>query len=173
MSTNSWRGSHRTSAKSSRKRAKPPQAAPAPDEPWVEEAERAPGLSPYELDRLEREITVEQRRARRPLEPEFLPPPPPRLRAQKAAGDSFTGLILRLVAVAVVAALLALIFVGKLSLPARWKGVRDRALEAGGGARNRHGRAFGRRQRRPRFGHAEARRRRRRRRDPATKSGLA
>jgi hypothetical protein len=85
------------------KRAKPPQAAPVPDEPWVEEAERAPGLSPYELDRLEREITVEQRRA------------------QKAAGDSFTSLILRLVAVAVIAALLALIFVGKLSLPARWR----------------------------------------------------
>ncbi len=103
------------------KRAKLPRAAPMPDEPWVEEAERAPGLSPYELDRLEREITVEQRRARRPLEPEFMPPPPPRLRAQKAAGDSFTSLILRLVAVAVIAALLALVFVGKLSLPARWK----------------------------------------------------
>jgi len=59
------------------KHAKPSQTAPAADEPWVEEAERAPGLSPHELDRLEREITVEQRRARRPLEPEFLPPPPP------------------------------------------------------------------------------------------------
>jgi hypothetical protein len=103
------------------KRAKPPQAAPMPDKPWVKEAERAPGLSPYELDRLEREITLEQRRARRPLEPEFMPPPPPRLRAQKAAGDSFTSLILRLVAVAIVAALLALVFVGKLSLPARWR----------------------------------------------------
>ncbi len=106
--------------------AKPPQAAPAPDEPWIEEAERAPGLSPYELDRLEREIAVEQRRARRPLEPELLPPPPPRLRPQKAVGDSFTGLVLRLVAVAVVAALLALVFVGKLSLPARW---RESAIE--------------------------------------------
>lgn len=106
--------------------AKPPQATPAPDETWIEEAERAPGLSPYELDRLEREIAVEQRRARRPLEPEFLPPPPPRLRPQKAVGDSFTGLVLRLVAVAVVAALLALVFVGKLSLPARW---RESAIE--------------------------------------------
>jgi hypothetical protein len=103
------------------KHAKPPLAAPMPDEPWVEEAERAPGLSPHELDRLEREITVEQRRARRPIEPEFLPPPPPRLRAQKTADDSFTGLIFRLVAVAIVAALLALVFVGKLSLPARWR----------------------------------------------------
>jgi hypothetical protein len=101
--------------------AKPPQPAPAPDEPWTEEAERAPGLSPYELDRLEHEITVEQRRARRPLEPEFLPPPPPRLRAQKTAGESFTRIILRLVAVAVVAALFALILVGRLSLPAGWK----------------------------------------------------
>jgi hypothetical protein len=106
--------------------SRPPQATPAPDEPWIEEAERAPGLSPYELDRLEREIAGEQRRARRPLEPDFLPPPPPRLRAQKAAGDSFTGLVLRLVAVAVFAALLALIFVGKLSLPAHW---RESAIE--------------------------------------------
>lgn len=106
--------------------AKPPQATPALDETWIEEAERAPGLSPYELDRLEREIAVEQRRARRPLEPEFLPPPPPRLRPQKAVGDSFTGLVLRLVAVAVIAALLALVFVGKLPLPARW---RESAIE--------------------------------------------
>jgi hypothetical protein len=103
------------------KHAKPSQTAPVPDEPWVEEAERAPGLSPHELDRLEREITVEQRRARRPLEPEFLPPPPPRLRVQKTTDDSFTRLILRLVVVAVIAALLALIFVGRLSLPARWR----------------------------------------------------
>jgi hypothetical protein len=101
--------------------AKPPQPASATHEPWTEEAERAPGLSPYELNRLEREITVEQRRARRPLEPEFLPPPPPRPRAQKTAGESFTRIILRLVAVAVVAALLALILVGKLSIPARWR----------------------------------------------------
>lgn len=101
--------------------SEPSPAEPVPDEPWIEQAERAPGLSPHELDRLEREITVEQRRARRPLDPDFLPPPPPRLRAQKAASGSFTGLVLRLVAVAVVAAVLALIFVGRLSLPARWK----------------------------------------------------
>ncbi len=101
--------------------SEPSPAEPAPDEPWIEQGERAPGLSPHELDRLEREITVEQRRARRPLDPDFLPPPPPRLRAQKAASGSFTGLVLRLVAVAVVAAVLALIFVGRLSLPARWK----------------------------------------------------
>jgi hypothetical protein len=101
--------------------ANSPQAPLAPEESWVEEAERAPGLSPYELDRLERDITVEHRRARRPLQPAFLPPPPPRPRARKAAGESFTGLILRLVAVAAVAALLALILVGKISLPAGWR----------------------------------------------------
>jgi hypothetical protein len=106
--------------------SKPPLVESAPEEPWIAEAERAPGLSPYELDRLEREIAVEQRRARRPLDPELLPPPPPRLRPPKAARDSFPGLVLRLVAVAVVAALLALVFVGKLSLPARW---RDSAIE--------------------------------------------
>ena len=106
--------------------AKPLPAAPAPEGAWAEDAERAPGLSPYELDRLEREIAVEQRRARRPLEPEFMPPPPPRLRTKKAAGDSFAPLVLRLVAVAVVAALLALVFVGKLSLPASW---RESAIE--------------------------------------------
>jgi hypothetical protein len=104
-----------------------PQSAPlAPDAPWAAEAEQAPGLSPHELDRLEREITGERRRTRRPLEPDFLPPPPPRVRAQKADGESFIGLILRLVAVAVVAALLALLFIGKISLPAGW---RESAIE--------------------------------------------
>jgi len=102
----------------------PPAAAPV-EEP-VNEAEHAPGLSPYELDRLEREITAEQRRTRRQLDPDVLPLPPPRLRAKKAANDSFAGLVFRLVAVAVIAALVALLFLGKLSLPTP---LRDAALE--------------------------------------------
>ena len=102
----------------------PPAAAPV-EEP-VNEAEHAPGLSPYELDRLEREITAEQRRTRRQLDPDVLPLPPSRLRAKKAANDSFAGLVFRLVAVAVIAALVALLFLGKLSLPTP---LRDAALE--------------------------------------------
>ncbi|HXY89329.1 MAG TPA: hypothetical protein VEH75_01775, partial [Xanthobacteraceae bacterium] len=101
-------------------------AAAAPVEEPVNEAEHAPGLSPYELDRLEREITAEQRRTRRQLDPDVLPLPPPRLRAKKAANDSFAGLVFRLVAVAVIAALVALLFLGKLSLPTP---LRDAALE--------------------------------------------
>src|SRR5262249_26366643 len=86
----------------------PPTTAPiAPQPGWA--AERAPGLSPYELDRLEREITAEHRRTRRPLDPEFLPPPPPRQRVRRQSKDSFAGLVVRLFAVAVIASLLALL----------------------------------------------------------------
>jgi hypothetical protein len=112
------------SAPTSDPEAEPTISAPiAPEPGW---SERAPGLSPYELDRLEREITAEQRRTRRPLAPEFLPPPPARLRLRKRSKDSFAGLVVRLVAVAVIASLLALLLIGRLSLPAA---VRDSAVE--------------------------------------------
>jgi hypothetical protein len=106
--------------------AKTPPAPHAPTEPWGEHSDHAPGLSPYELDRLEREISAEHRRTRRSLDPEVLPPPPPRQRGRKTSADSFAGLVFRLVAVAIIAAVIALIFVGRLSLPARW---RDAAVE--------------------------------------------
>jgi len=107
----------------------PATTAPIAPEPpaWAPEVERAPGLLPYELDRLEREITAEHRRTRRPLDPEFLPPPPLRKRpVRRRTNDSFAGLVVRLVAVAVIASLLALILIGRLSLPSSW---RDSATE--------------------------------------------
>ncbi len=87
------------------------------DQPLTEEA---PGLSPYELDELEREITRAQFRPRRSLSPEFMPPPPLRPKAN-VTGGGMTGLILRLGLVAAVAVFLVLLFLGKLPLPASWK----------------------------------------------------
>src|SRR5262249_45754934 len=78
-------------------RPRPPHDTVVPvldDQPPAEEA---PGLSPYELDELEREIARAQThsRPRRSLSPEFMPPPPLRPKA-KVVGDGMAGLVLRL-----------------------------------------------------------------------------
>jgi hypothetical protein len=85
--------------------------------------EEAPGLSPFELSELEREITRAQARPRRSLAPEMMPlPPVPPLRGKKraVAGDNMGGFILRLglVALGVIA---LLIFIGRIALPTSWK----------------------------------------------------
>jgi hypothetical protein len=83
-------------------------------------AAEAPGLSPYELDELEREITRAQAHPRRSLAPEFMPAPPLR-RKGKVAGARMTGLTLRLVLVAAIAVFLILLMLGKLPMPDSWK----------------------------------------------------
>src|SRR5579885_278582 len=86
-------------------------------------AEEAPGLSPINLDELEREIgrvTAAARPARRSLSPEFMPPPPLRPKA-KVAGDGMTGLVLRLGLVTGVVLLAVMLLLGKLPLPSSWK----------------------------------------------------
>jgi hypothetical protein len=105
-------------------RPRPPRNTVLPvldDRPPVEEeAEAAPGLSPIDLDELEREITRIPPRGRRSLSPEFMPPPPLRTKT-RVAGDGMTGLVLRLGLVAGVIVLGALLLTGKLPLPASWK----------------------------------------------------
>jgi hypothetical protein len=108
----------------------PPSAPQLPDAS-VETAEEssitpqeAPGLSPYELEELEREIMRQQQvRPRRSLAPEFLPPPPPPARPQAriVSGDSMSGLVMRLSLIVTVVVLALLMFAGKITLPASWK----------------------------------------------------
>jgi hypothetical protein len=85
-------------------------------------AEEAPGLSPINLDELEREIgrVTAARPARRSLSPEFMPPPPLRPKA-KVAGDGMTGLVLRLGLVTGVVLFAVMLLLGKIPLPASWK----------------------------------------------------
>lgn len=103
-------------------RPRPPHDTVVPvldDQPAAEEA---PGLSPYELDELEREITRAQAHARprRSLSPEFMPPPPLRPKA-KVVGDGMAGLVLRLGLVTGVILFAVMLLLGKLPLPASWK----------------------------------------------------
>ena len=106
-----------------------PQLPDAPVETAVESAiapQEVPGLSPYELQELEREIMRQQqqtRPARRSLAPEFMPPPPPPARPQAriVSGDSMSGLVMRLSLIVTVVVLGLLMFAGKISLPASWK----------------------------------------------------
>ena len=83
-------------------------------------AAEAPGLSPYELDELEREITRAQAHPRRSLAPEFMPPPPLRPKS-KVAGGRMGGLVLRLGLVAAIAVFFILLVLGKLPMPDSWK----------------------------------------------------
>jgi hypothetical protein len=83
-------------------------------------AEEAPGLSPFELNELEREITRAQTRPRRSLAPEMMPPPPLRPKA-KVASEPMTGLFLRLGLVAFAVIFGLMLFLGKIPLPASWK----------------------------------------------------
>lgn len=103
-------------------RPRPPHDTVVPvldDHPTPEEA---PGLSPYELDELEREIARAQvhARPRRSLSPEFMPPPPLRPKA-KVVGDGMAGLVLRLGLVTGVILFAVMLLLGKLPLPASWK----------------------------------------------------
>lgn len=108
----------------------PPSAPQLPDTP-LEAAQassiapqEAPGLSPFELDELEREIMRTQVRPRRSLAPEYMPPPPPppvRPQARIVSGDSMSGLVMRLSLIVTVVVLGLLMFAGKISLPASWK----------------------------------------------------
>lgn len=105
-------------------RPRPPHETVVPvldDQPATEEA---PGLSPYELDELEREIARTQAQAhtrtRRSLSPEFMPPPPLRPKA-KVVGDGMAGLVLRLGLVTGVILFAVTLLLGKLPLPSSWK----------------------------------------------------
>jgi hypothetical protein len=102
-------------------RAYPPHETVVPvldDQPVEDEA---PGLSPYELDELEREITRAQARPlRRSLSPDYMPPPPLRSQA-KVAGDGMTGLVLRLGLVTGAILFAVMLLMGKIPLPASWK----------------------------------------------------
>jgi hypothetical protein len=82
--------------------------------------EEAPGLSPFELDELEREITRAQMRPRRSLAPEMMPPPPLRPKA-KVASEPMAGLFVRLGLVAFAVIFGLMLFLGKIPLPASWK----------------------------------------------------
>ena len=104
-------------------RPRPPHDTVVPvldDQPAAEEA--SPGLSPYELDELEREIAraQAQTRSRRSLLPEFMPPPPLRPKAN-VVGDGMAGLVLRLGLVTGVILFAVMLLLGKLPLPASWK----------------------------------------------------
>jgi hypothetical protein len=83
-------------------------------------AAEAPGLSPYELDELEREITRAQAHPRRSLSPELMPAPPLRPKS-KVAGGRMTGLSLRLILVASIAVFFILLMLGKVPMPDSWK----------------------------------------------------
>jgi hypothetical protein len=108
----------------------PPPAPQLPDTPLETAQESSiapqevPGLSPYELQVLEREIMRTQVRPRRSLAPELMPPPPPppaRPQARIVSGDSMSGLVMRLSLIVTVVVLGLLIFAGKISVPASWK----------------------------------------------------
>src|SRR5690242_3509062 len=103
-------------------RPRPPHDTVVPvldDQPAAEEA---PGLSPYELDELEREISRAQAQTRSPrsLSPEFMPPPPLRPKA-KVVGDGMAGLVLRLGLVTGLILFAVMLLLGKIPLPASWK----------------------------------------------------
>ena len=83
-------------------------------------AAEAPGLSPYELDELEREITRAHVHPRRSLSPEFMPAPPLRPKG-KVAGGRMTGLTLRLILVAAIAVIFTLLMLGRLPMPDSWR----------------------------------------------------
>lgn len=86
--------------------------------------QEAPGLSPYELDELEREIMrAQQARPRRAaLAPEYMPPPPPpRPQARLVSGDSMSALVMRLGGVGAIVLLCVLLFLGKIAMPESWK----------------------------------------------------
>lgn len=92
------------------------------------DAEEAPGLSPFELDELEREIARAQTRPRRSLAPEMMPPPPLRSKT-KVAGEPMTGLFLRLGVVAFAVIFGLMLFLGKIPLPASWKSAASEPLK--------------------------------------------
>lgn len=104
-----------------------PQLPEAPVEAIPESTlapQEVPGLSPLELQELEREIMRQQQaRPRRSLAPEFMPPPPPPARPQAriVSGDSMGGLVMRLSLIVTVVVIGLLMFAGKISLPASWK----------------------------------------------------
>jgi len=86
--------------------------------------QEVPGLSPFELEELEREIMGAQVRPRRSLTPEHMPPPPPRPARRQArivSREPMSGLVMRLSFVAAVIVLAMLFFIGKISLPTSWK----------------------------------------------------
>jgi len=91
------------------------------DETMMEES---PGLSPVELEELERQIASvqpqPQPRLRRSLSPDFVPPPPLRPKA-KIGNGGMGGLMIRLGLVAAVIVFAALLLTGKIPLPAGWK----------------------------------------------------
>ncbi len=105
-------------APSSRPRPPLDTVVPVLDDQAV--AAEAPGLSPYELDELEREITRAQAHPRRSLAPEFMPPPPLRTK-NKVAGGRMGGLVLRLGFVAAIAVFFILLMLGKLPVPDSWR----------------------------------------------------
>lgn len=92
------------------------------------DTEEAPGLSPFELDELEREITRAQTRPRRSLAPEMMPPPPLRSKT-KVAGEPMTGLFLRLGVVAFAVIFGLMLFLGKIPLPTSWKSAASEPLK--------------------------------------------
>jgi hypothetical protein len=112
------RGEPAPEAKPARPRPPLDTVVPVLDDQAV--AAEAPGLSPYELDELEREITRAHAHPRRSLSPEFMPAPPLRPKG-KVAGGRMTGLTLRLILVAAIAVFFILLMLGKTPMPDSWK----------------------------------------------------